>query len=51
MSHIFLLIEGFSVGTYMCICKSALKTRFVIDVEDVGPVSVFVEGDAEKMKV
>jgi hypothetical protein len=25
--------------------------KFVIDVEDVGPVSVFVEGDAEKMKV
>jgi pimeloyl-ACP methyl ester carboxylesterase len=25
--------------------------KFVIDVEDVGPVSVFVEGDAEKMKL
>ena len=28
-----------------------MKTRYVIDIEDVGPVSVFVEGDAEKMKV
>lgn len=25
--------------------------KYVIDIEDVGPVSVFVEGDAEKMKV
>ena len=28
-----------------------VKTRYVIDMEDVGPVSVFVEGDVEKMKV
>ena len=37
--------------TYFLHFSFTFKTRYVIDMEDVGPVSVFVEGDVEKMKV
>ena len=45
-----LLLARWILELIFCIFFT-FKTRYVIDMEDVGPVSVFVEGDVEKMKV